>query len=152
MVLSKTELRRTCMWQRILAQRPGCGAPLGAQASGAGSRLRSRPRCINETSVPKAGRKRLLLEGGAEARGALSVRKPVVECCEGSKRNVLKTATGASVQERDGGCGTAGVGESKGSHFWHCLLQRLAVCCCEAGQGGGGHGVHRRTEFKYGLP
>lgn len=147
-VLSRFGLHTTCMYEQVLAQRPNCGAPLGALGSGPRSLVCAQNTRINEPPAPKAGRWTLLLEGGAAESGSLGVRKPPVECCEGQQTKHAENSDRRMVQKGDVDCGTAGWSKARRCMFGtYCLLHarrsangnrlRLPTPCCEARQGYG---------------
>lgn len=107
-VLSRFDLRTTCMCEHILAQRPNCGAPLGLREVGSAlspahrtlaSTNRQRPRPAEGHCFWRAEQRRVDHWVSENRRwSALMV----------NKRNALKTVTEGWSKRGDVDCGTVG--------------------------------------------
>lgn len=91
---------------------------------------------INEPPAPKAGRRTLLLEGGAAESGSLGVRKPPVECCEVQQTKRAENSDRRMVQKGDVDCGTTGWSKAQscmsGTAYCMPVVQRTATgCACQ---------------------
>lgn len=129
------DLRTTCMWEQVLAQRPNCGAPLGLWEVGRAlssahrtltSMNRQRPRPAEGGCFWRAERRRVD-HWVSENRWWSFVRV--------NKRNALKTMPGEWCRKRHR-LWHSGVGERHKDAFWYCLphpvVQRTGTGC--AGQ------------------
>ena len=132
-VLSRFDLRTTCMCEQVLAQRPNCGAPLGLREVGRAlsSAHRTLPSTNRQRPRPAEGHCFWMAEQRRVDHWVSENRR--WSALRVNKRNALKTVTEGWSKKGDVDRGTAGRSKAQrfmfGTAYCMSVVQRTGIGC-----------------------